>query len=191
VDDLASPFLSFLNARFAVAPPEAAVPNGWRLRSRGREIAVFENLRALPRVFAPGKIRLVAEAGRALAEMSGPTDFSERAWIPGTPGEVGNSKAEISLRAAGPDLIATVAAAERVFLATSLPDWPGWIAESAGRRIPLVTTNHAFVGFWLDAGRQTVRLHYRPDSFFYGLAAFALGALLAAAAAFRSLRSSG
>ena len=70
-----------------------------------------------------------------------------------------------------------MAAAERVFLATSLPDWPGWIAESAGRRIPLVTANHAIVGFWLDAGRQTVRLHYRPDSFFYGLAAFALGAI--------------
>jgi uncharacterized membrane protein YfhO len=88
-------------------------------------------------------------------------------------------------------VVATVSAVERVFLATSLPDWPGWIAESAGRRIPLVTTNHAFVGFWLERGRQTVRLHYRPDTFFYGLAAFALGALLAAAPAFRALRSSG
>ena len=38
-----------------------------------------------------------------------------------------------------------------------------------------MTTNHAFVGFWLDAGRQTVRLHYRPSSFFYGLAAYGLG----------------
>jgi hypothetical protein len=191
VDDLASPFLSFLNVRFAVAPPEAAVPGGWRVRSRGREMAVFENLRALPRVFAPEKIRLVGEAGRALAEMSVSTDFSVRAWIAGTTSEVENGKAEISLRAAGPDVYATVAAAERVFLATSLPDWPGWVAESAAQRIPLVTTNHAFVGFWLERGRRTVRLHYRPDSFFYGLAAFALGSLLVAARAFRPLRSSG
>jgi hypothetical protein len=47
------------------------------------------------------------------------------------------------------------------------------------------------VGFWLERGRRTVRLHYRPDSFFYGLAAFALGSLLVAARPFRPLRSSG
>jgi len=175
VDDLTRPFLSFLNVRFAVARPEAAVPSGWRMRSRGREMAVFENPNALPRIFAPRKIRLVGLAGQALAEMSGTRDFSETAWIGGTTSEVRNGAAQISLRAAGPDLIATVNATQRVFLATSLPDWPGWIAESAGARIPLVTTNHAFVGFWLDAGRQTIRLHYRPASFFYGLAAFGLG----------------
>jgi hypothetical protein len=191
VDDLASPFLSFLNVRFAVAAPEAPSPPGWRERSRGRAMAIFENPYALPRIFAPRKVRSVEDAGLALAEMSAAKDFSETAWIPGGTIEVGNGKAEISLRAAGPDLIATVYAAERVFLATSLPDWPGWIAESAGGGIPLVTTNHAFVGFWLDAGRQTVRLHYRPASFFYGLAAFALGLLAAAAPVLRALRSSG
>jgi uncharacterized membrane protein YfhO len=69
--------------------------------------------------------------------------------------------------------------------------WPGWIAESAGARIPLVTTNHAFVGLWLDAGRTTVRLHYRPSSFIYGLAAFGLGLAAAAALFIRARRSSG
>jgi hypothetical protein len=192
VDDLTRPFLSFLNVRFAVAPPEAAVPSGWRMRSRGRQMAVFENPGALPRVFAPRKIRLVGDAGQALAEMSVTKDFSERAWIAGGASEVKNGSAEISLRAVGPDLIATVSAAERVFLATSLPDWPGWIAESAGTKIPLVTTNHAFVGLWLDAGRHTVRLHYRPASFFYGVATFGL-ALMAMAASFfaHRRRSSG
>ncbi len=191
VDDLTRPFLSFLNVRFAVARPEAAVPSGWRMRSRGREMAVFENPDALPRIFAPRKIRLVADTGQVLAEMSGTKDFSEKAWMAGTTSEVKNGTAEISLRAAGPDLIATVAASERVFLATSLPDWPGWIAESAGTRIPIVTPNHAFVGFWLDAGNKPVRLHYRPSSFFYGLAAFALGLLVAASRAFRAPGSSG
>jgi hypothetical protein len=191
VDDLAVPFLSFLNVRFAVAPPEAPVPNGWQVRSLGREMAIFENPRALPRVFAPTRIRSGGDPARALAEMRAATDFSETAWIPGATAEVGNGRAEISLRASGPDLIATVSAAERVFLATSLPDWPGWIAESASQKISLVTANHAFVGFWLNAGRQTVRLHYRPASFSYGLAAFALGLLAASASAFRPLRSSG
>jgi uncharacterized membrane protein YfhO len=87
-------------------------------------------------------------------------------------------------------LIATVAAAERVFIATSLPDWPGWIAESAGVRIPLVTVDHAFVGFWLNAGRQTVRLHYRPASFSWGLLSFVLGLVAAAAQGLRARRHS-
>ena len=95
------------------------------------------------------------------------------------------------LRAAGPDLVATVASASRVFLATSLTDWPGWVAESAGEKIPLVTTNHAFVGLWLDAGRRTVRLHYRPESFLHGLAAFAFGLAAAAVLGFRRRGSSG
>jgi hypothetical protein len=62
VDDLTRPFLSFLNVRFAVAPPEAAVPNRWQMRSRGREMSVFENPDALPRIFAPGKVRLVGDS---------------------------------------------------------------------------------------------------------------------------------
>jgi len=191
VDDLASPFLSFLNVRFAVAPPEAPSPSGWRERSRGREMALFENPRALPRIFVPRKIRSGGDPVRALAEMRAAADFSETAWISGGTAEIGNGRAEVSLRAVGPDLIARVSAAERVFLATSLPDWPGWIAESPGGRIPLVTTNHAFVGFWLEPGRRTVRLHYRPLSFSYGIAAFVLGLLAASAPALRALRPSG
>jgi hypothetical protein len=181
VDDLASPFLSFLNARFAIAPPEASAPSGWQVRSRTRGMTIFENPRALSRLFAPRKLRLEEDAAVALEQMRTAADFSETAWITGAKGEVGNGKAEISLRAAGPDLIATVAAVERVFIATSVPDWPGWIAEGAGAGIPLVTTNHAFVGFWLNAGRQTVRLHYRPASFSWGLLSFVLGLLAAAA----------
>jgi uncharacterized membrane protein YfhO len=126
-----------------------------------------------------------------LAEMRAATDFSKTAWIAGVTSEVGNGNAEVSLRVAGPDLIATVSATDRVFLATSLPDWPGWIAESEGVKIPLVTTNHAFVGFWLDPGRRTVRLHYRPESFLYGLAAFACGLAAAAVLGFRRRGSSG
>jgi uncharacterized membrane protein YfhO len=46
-----------------------------------------------------------------------------------------------------------------------------------------VTVNHAFVGFWLPAGRHDVRLSYRPASFRYGiaLAGAAIAAIVAAA----------
>ncbi len=67
----------------------------------------------------------------------------------------------------------------RAFVATSLPDWPGWRATSAGTRVPLETVNHAFVGFWLPPGTHAVRLSYRPLSWTLGLAAAAAGAIAA------------
>jgi Bacterial membrane protein YfhO. len=192
VDDLASPFLSFLNVRFAIAPPDAPAPPFWQERLRGRDMAVFENPRALPRAFAPKTIRFESDPSRALAAMAIASDFTEIAWVRAEEiGERRNGSAEISTREVGPDLLVTVSAPARVFIATSLPDWPGWTAESGGTAIRLVTVDHAFVGFWLDLGRKTVRLRYRPASFSYGLASFAIGLAIAAAIGFRTRRSSG
>ena len=68
------------------------------------------------------------------------------------------------------------------FIATSLPDRPGWRAEaevgSAALRVE--TVNHAFVGIWLPSGKHTVRLTYRPPSFPLGLTALAAGLVFAA-----------
>jgi membrane protein YfhO len=192
VDDLAKPFLSFLNVRFAIAPPAAAPPRGWREFSRGREMTIFENPKALPRAFAPRKIRFETDSAKTLSGMAAASDFSETAWVVSTDsGERDNGPAEIALSSAGQDLLVSVTAPGPVFVATSVPDWPGWSAKSGHRTIPLVRTDHAFIGFWLEAGRQTVRLRYRPFSFFYGLASFAAGLVAAAAFGLRSRRSSG
>ena len=66
------------------------------------------------------------------------------------------------------------------FIATTLPDWPGWRAEAAGAALRIETVNHAFVGMWLPAGKHTVRLTYRPPSFALGLGALAAGLVCAA-----------
>jgi hypothetical protein len=174
VDDLSSPFLSFLNVRFAIASPGAAVPPGWDERARGREMAVFENPRALPRAFVPRRLRRESNGGRTLDAMSKASDFSETAWIAGeaaTP-EVENLPAAVSVRSVGPDLDVTAETEGRTFIATSLPDWPGWEARSGPAMLPLETVNHAFVGFWLPRGQHTVRLSYRPASFRYGVERF-------------------
>src|SRR5215831_12520336 len=84
------------------------------------------------------------------------------------------------VRESGTDLVVSVEARQRVFLATSLPDWPGWVvrAERGGARLPTTTVNHAFVGFWLPPGQTVVRLGYCPDSFRYGVWSCGLGAVL-------------
>ena len=76
-------------------------------------------------------------------------------------------------------------------MATSLPDWPGWTAQSGSAVIRLATMDRAFVGFWIGAGQAAVRLCYRPASFSYGLASLAIGLAAAAALGFHARRPSG
>ncbi len=202
VADLSRPFLSFLNACWAVAGPGEPVPAGWREQARGPEMAIFENPRALPRAFVPRRLRRVADPARLLDELSRATDFADTAWLSGPgpaetpepgerrgpddarePGErrgpeEPNGEATLFLRAVGTDLVVEARAAAPALIATSIPDWPGWIAREDGRPIPTVTVNHAFVGMRIPAGRHVLRLAYRPRSWSLGLETFAAGIVL-------------
>jgi hypothetical protein len=89
VDDVTRPFVAFLNARFAIAEPEAPVPAGWLEKGRGAEMAVFENPRALPRGFVPARLRREPDPKRRLASMAEETDFRRR---PGSRARVRRSK---------------------------------------------------------------------------------------------------
>ena len=190
VDDLSRPFLSLLNARWALAVPNDAAPPGWSEQVRGADLAVFENTRALPRAFVPRRLRREGDPRRTLEAMARETDFADTAWLSGAEGvEERNGEARILSRGAGPDLVVSVDADSRVFVATSLPDWPGWMAESGGERLPTETVNHAFVGAWIPAGRHAVRFSYRPASWNLGLLSFAAGIAAAVVAATRRRRS--
>jgi hypothetical protein len=182
VDDLGRPFLSFLNARYALAEPETAVPDGWLLVARKLEGSVFENPRALPRAFVPRRVRVAPDPRRGLAEMAAAPDFAEVSWLSQSPHldarpvrEGANGRARLTVREIGTDLVIEADVREEALVATSLPDWPGWRARDGGRELALATVNHAFVGFRLAPGRHVVRLHYLPFSFL-------IGSLLSAAA---------
>jgi hypothetical protein len=183
VDSLGPPLLSFLNVRFAIAPPEAPVPSGWIEAARGPELALFENPRALARAFVPKGLAFAAKPAELLEKMNDTGDFGEVGWLTGTEPSRPNGRAQVAVLAAGPDLLLRVDAAEPAFIATSIPQWPGWRAETGGRELPTTTVNHAFVGFWLEAGKREVRLSYRPRSFRYGLVLFAAGLAMATALA--------
>lgn len=181
VDDLASarPFLSLLNVRYAIGAPADPVPEGWREQARGPELAIFANPGALPRAFVPGALRRLPDPVERLAAMAALPDFSGTAFLSGAgPAEEQNGEAALRIRESGPDLVVEAVVSSRAFVATSLPDWPGWIAESSGGALPLEAVNHAFVGFWLEPGRHGVRLTYRPASWTLGLAAFSAGCVI-------------
>jgi hypothetical protein len=75
VEDLTRPFLSLLNARFAIASPGDPAPSGWLERGRDREMAIFENPRSLERVFVPRRVRFEPERSARIAQMARETDF--------------------------------------------------------------------------------------------------------------------
>ncbi len=192
IENLTRPFLSLLNARFAIASPGDPVPAGWSERGRDEEMAVFENPRALERVFVPRRVRFEPDPDARIAQMALETDFGERAWLSGPEGkrgETSNGQAELSLRSSGPDLLITATAASPVLLATSIPAWPGWNVETESGQLPIVRVNHAFVGFRLEPGRHEVRLSYRPPLFLPALGACLAGILLAAVLAVLAIRA--
>ncbi len=190
VEDLSRPFLSFLNARFAFAPPDDPVPPGWRVFTRGREMAIFENPRALDRVFVPRRVRIEPDARARLAQMAQADDFAEVAWLsgPSPARELPNGPAKLSIRSIGPDLLVTAETNARTLLATSIPAWPGWTAEAEGERIPVVRIDHAFVGVWVGPGRHLVRLRYRPPTLRVSLLACLVGIALCVALEWRHRR---
>jgi uncharacterized membrane protein YfhO len=118
--------------------------------------------------------------------------FGEVAWLdesslpatrfPQTPA----AATRLTVREVGTDLLIEADVRERALVATSIPDWPGWRAREGGADVRVVTVDHAFVGFWLPAGRHSVRLRYAPGSFRAGLAIAAAGAL--GAVLFRAAR---
>jgi hypothetical protein len=184
------PFLALLNVRYAVGSPGEPPPAGWRERARTEALSVFENPRALPRAFVPEKLRFGEDPARRLGEMAEARDFARTAWLSG--GEAGsekeNGRAELEVRAVGPDLLVTADVSQQTLVATSLPDWPGWKGETGDRELSLTTVNHAFVGFWLPPGRSAVRLTYRPHSFTLGLWAFAAASAAGLGLAWPALR---
>jgi len=173
VDDLGRPFLDFLNVRYALGGPGVAAPSGWTEQARGPELAIFSNPRALPRAFAPRALRAAPDT---LAALAAADDFAAVAFLSGAAAaDAPNGSAAVRVREAGPDLVVEVSASSRTFVATSLPDWPGWTAAENGRLLPVSTVNHAFVGFWAEPGEHAVVLRYRPGSWTLGLWAFAAG----------------
>ena len=188
VTDLGSPFLSLLNARFAIGAPADRPPAGWIERTRNSTLTIFENPRALPRAFVPRRLRF--GRGRlppARGDGGGERLRGPRLAVAPGPGGRGRrrrerrSRARAALRRARPRSSWRTFRSRR-FIATSLPDWPGWRAEAevGSPALRVETVNHAFVGMWLPAGKHTVRLTYRPPSFALGLGALAAGLACAA-----------
>lgn len=198
VQDLSSPFLSFLNVRYALARRRFQL-EGWELVRRGPGSWLWHNPRALGRAFVPRRVRMGVDSGQRLREMAAETDFARRAWIeppaggagpaPSRPVERFNARGWAVVARRGTGYRLTTRLRQPGWVVISETAWNGWRAVEDRRELPLGIANHAFLALELPAGLHEVDLFYRPRAFEAGLAVSgATLALLVVAGAFRWLR---
>jgi len=176
-----SPVLDMLGVRYVIF--RGAPTGGLAPVIMSQDCFVLLNDRALPRVFVPERVEVIAEPGARLARL-GSTEYR--------PAEVAFVEEPVSLpeKCEGTARLAedlpqhiTVAAEMKtpgLLVLTDLWD-KGWRAEVNGQSAPILRTNHAVRGVVLPAGKSEVIFRYAPASLriSFLLAALA-GAVLAA-----------
>ncbi|HEV8629247.1 MAG TPA: YfhO family protein, partial [Thermoanaerobaculia bacterium] len=214
-DHVEHPLLDFLGAR-AVASHfgqpkkhrlERLGPPGMRFRrqpgagwvSTPGPYGIYElyrNPQALPRWFLPTAAETVPRARtltwiRHLSDARRVALVSEQSagWLP--PPRPWQPDAVAALASRPGRVVLAVAGNDDRLLATSLPGPFGWHAEAAGRQLPLLTVNGAFLGVRVPPEVHTVELRYLPPGLVPGATMAGLAALLLAAIAVVAWRGRG
>jgi hypothetical protein len=165
-----------LETKVASAPPER-----WRRLAPIGDVAVFENLRLLPRVWLASKaldlsddqILSVIRSGRLpdgnvwdprrLALVESPLDF------PGSDSEDATARAETIRHDPNRVEVRTAAQAPSI-LVLSDNHYPGWLTYVDGSKVETLRVDYNLRGVPLTAGEHRVEFVYRPKSVFFGLA---------------------
>ena len=148
MDDPTKPFLSFLNVRYALAPPRYPLPPGWPVRYRGRGGVVLENPNVLPRAFAPALVHRDTDATRQRERLFAISDFGREGVLESEAAPPENGEARVSIESYTPQRMElAVEAARKTVVATSTTAWPGWRLFLDGREAQLLRYNRAFLAF--------------------------------------------
>ncbi len=168
VDNLDAPMLDVLNVRYALVPSGIPLPNDWEPRYRGDGYTVAENRNVMPRAWLPRTIHF-APRDVTVRDIGYASDLRTNGWIErATARTQSNGSGTITSRTDGGRLRIHASMAQPGWVFVSNAAWRGWIAESAGRELPISIANHAFLAFELPAGKHDVTLRFRPQSFVLG-----------------------
>jgi hypothetical protein len=175
VDSLGSPFLSFLNVRYALHYPERPLPANWRVIGAAGRLDLVENSSVVPRAFIPSSIRANVPYPASIEEMRTTRDFAAISWIEGDdhglPATEGNGEGTVSIARSGMSAYSLQANLRSdAWIVISQPAWKGWRAFEGGREIPVRIANHAFLALRIPTGQHEIALRFRPRSFVAGAA---------------------
>jgi hypothetical protein len=208
IRNLDAPALDFLNVRYVLTAPGGRAPGSrWLPVYSGTDGNVFENTRALPRAYAPARVRLVPSAarvreptsdatalfGEAFREIAANEDWRRTGWVLASrAGEEAGAAAEIAEYREGTNEASFSAhvAEGTAWVVLSLVQDGGWSArDGEGRPVPVLRANGPFLALTLPAGDHRIALRYRPPGFRTGAAiAGATAAVLGIGAAFARAR---
>jgi hypothetical protein len=198
--------IDLMGVRYVIATTEndgaewlSTRPDRYRLAWRGASVRVYENMRALPRMFLVGAegVEVHTDEERLWERVAAPEFDPEcrvlldrqPAWravaalSPDAPApcpEVGAGR--VLSRAGGFDWsLVLVEAVRPAVLVWSDLHYPGWRVEVDGRPAILMRADAAFRGVALEPGQHEVRFVYAPTSFRVGagLTAISLVACIA------------
>ncbi len=184
VDDLTTPFLSFLNVRYAIQQASSPIPRGWREVKADRGARLIENLNAIERVFIPKSVEINGSHPIELVDrMEAIRDYRDFAFITATSGSGGsiNGPGTINLRSRslGGEYVFDANMQRGGWIVISECSWKGWKASVDGVKSRVHRANAAFLSVFVPAGAHLVRVWYRPKSFVHGrMITFATLALL-------------
>jgi hypothetical protein len=207
-----APIFDFLNARFLVSTPEGRSPGSrWVRVYAGADGQVFENIRALPRLYAPPEIEVVAPSpatpptgrnalpafGPRLMEFLAGDEFAQRAillknssFAPAR-GVFSNPPVQVGPLVERTNTIrfdVSVSGSSRAILVSSLVTDGGWTArDEVWTPLPVGLANGPFLAVGLASGRHLVTLTYTPPGFRLGVALslLSLAALIVACLSWR------
>lgn len=163
-----SPILDMLGVRYVIIPDR-----------EDTQYYVFENDRALPRVFVPQTVELEAEASGRLAKL-GSTSFDPRqvAYVETPVPDLPPGRGEAEIIEATSQRLTIKAKMEHDGLVVLADQWnSGWRAYIDDKVRPIVRVDHALRGVIAPAGESTIVFRYQPQSLRIGAGA-ALFALL-------------
>ena len=191
--------LENIDAKTSLPIESAAANDDWRLIEDTEKRRVFENLRAMPRVWLVSDIRAVSEPEALEAvktsRLKDGSTFDPRriAIVEGLNSSVNNQtdpNAMAGLVEARDDrMVVQTSASQPAFLLTSDSFYPGWVATIDGARARVYRADYGIRGVFVPAGTHLVRLEVRPRSFYAGALISVLALLVTAMILGSDLRS--
>ncbi len=178
--------LNFLNVRYLLAVPGTPAPGPrWRTAYAGADGVAFENADALPRAFAPARVRRVratrnawpvadatAAFGEEFARIAATTDWSASASILADgPSDSENPIARVDRYAERTNAAAfdaTVPPGPASVVVLSLVQDGGWTARDENGPLAVHLANGPFLAVEVPAGAHRVRLAYAPPGWRIG-----------------------
>jgi len=182
-----SPLINLINTKYLLLPPS------WTAKGPGirlvydKEIKIYENENAFPRIFFVPNYQFSKSSEETLAKLASSknSDFKSTVFLEEHPPNgflkkdgAGSDKVESNIKIVShkPDSVGVeISSNQNGFLVISNTFDPGWRARVDGRRIKVLCANYIMQALPITVGTHHVSISFRPTPLIVGLIISSLG----------------